>query len=61
MVEPRGYGIEDPQEEDNHWGVDACGDEILIGDKYVTIDGDIVLTENIERYVKENFEVEEAE
>jgi hypothetical protein len=38
-----------------HWGVDACGDEILYGDTiYEFPDGEIVLEENIRQYLTEN-------
>jgi len=38
--------------ESEHWGVDACGDEILYGDTiYEFPDGEIVLEENIREYL----------
>jgi hypothetical protein len=38
----------------DHWGVDACGDEILYGDTiYEFPDGEIVLEENIREYLTE--------
>lgn len=41
--------------ESEHWGVDACGDEILYGDTiYEFPDGEIVLEENIWKYLTEN-------
>jgi Hypothetical protein Yqai len=43
------------QHENSHWGVDACGDEILYGDViYEFPDGEIVLEENIREYLTEN-------
>ncbi|MBB6176409.1 hypothetical protein HNQ82_001223 [Anoxybacillus tengchongensis] len=40
------------QIESEHWGVDACGDEILYGDTiYEFPDGEIVLEENIHEYL----------
>ncbi|KYD07676.1 YqaI family protein [Saccharococcus caldoxylosilyticus] len=42
-------------EQSPHWGVDACGDEILYGDTiYEFPDGEIVLEENIRQYLTEN-------
>jgi hypothetical protein len=42
-------------EESSHWGIDACGDEILYGDViYEFPDGEIVLEENIRKYLTEN-------
>jgi Hypothetical protein Yqai len=41
--------------ESSHWGIDACGDEILYGDViYEFPDGEIVLEENICQYLTEN-------
>jgi Hypothetical protein Yqai len=41
-------------EKSSHWGVDACGDEILYGDViYEFPDGEIVLEENIREYLTE--------
>jgi hypothetical protein len=43
------------QWESSHWGTDACGDEILHGDViYEFPDGEIVLEENIRKYLIEN-------
>ncbi|GER73395.1 YqaI family protein [Weizmannia acidilactici] len=36
-----------------HWGDDYFGDEILVGDDVVEIDGETVLLENWDRYVEE--------
>jgi hypothetical protein len=42
-------------EQSPHWGIDACGDEILYGDTiYEFPDGEIVLEENILIYLMEN-------
>jgi hypothetical protein len=42
-------------EESSHWGTDACDDEILHGDViYEFPDGEIVLEENIRKYLTEN-------
>ncbi|WP_044893011.1 YqaI family protein [Bacillus alveayuensis] len=42
-------------EESPHCGIDACGDEILYGDViYEFPDGEIVLEENIRKYLTEN-------
>jgi hypothetical protein len=39
----------------SHWGVDACGEEILIGDViYELPNGEVVLEENILQYLTEN-------
>jgi Hypothetical protein Yqai len=41
--------------ESPHWGIDACGDEILYGDTiYEFPDGEIVLEENIRQNLTEN-------
>jgi hypothetical protein len=41
-------------DESSHWGIDACGDEILHGDViYEFPDGEIVLEENIRQYLTE--------
>ncbi|WP_378210047.1 YqaI family protein [Anoxybacteroides rupiense] len=46
-------GYPEPIESD-HWGVDACGDEILYGDAiYEFPDGEIVLEENIFEYLSQ--------
>ncbi|WP_044736610.1 YqaI family protein [Geobacillus kaustophilus] len=38
--------------ESSHWGIDACGDEILYGDIiYEFPDGEVVLEENIRQYL----------
>ncbi|MED4866139.1 hypothetical protein ABET15_04360 [Heyndrickxia faecalis] len=36
-----------------HWGYDYFGDEILVGDDVVEIDGETILQENWDRYVDE--------
>ncbi|OCA87324.1 YqaI family protein [Pseudobacillus wudalianchiensis] len=36
-----------------HCGIDAMGDEILIGDSIIEIGGEIVLEENLEDYLIE--------
>jgi hypothetical protein len=42
-------------EESPHCGIDACGDEILYGDViYELPDGEVVLLENIQKYLTEN-------
>lgn len=61
VVMRNGYGIRDPQEmEGEPWGVDAMGDEILYGDKYVDLDGEIVLLDNLQEYWEKNCDVETA-
>ncbi|WP_077623809.1 YqaI family protein [Sediminibacillus massiliensis] len=40
-------------EQPEHCGIDALGDEILVGDKIFEIDGETVLEENLERYLVE--------
>jgi len=43
------------KEESSHWGIDACGDEILHGDAFYEFpDGEVVLKGNILRYIVEN-------
>lgn len=34
------------------WGYDWQGEEIYVGDEYYDMDGDYVLVENIEEYLK---------
>ncbi|MFC3883783.1 hypothetical protein ACFOU2_09825 [Bacillus songklensis] len=51
MVEKNGYGIQDPQEEDRHEGIDACGDEILKGDYILEINGEVILESNAIDYL----------
>jgi hypothetical protein len=46
------YCPSEPKNE--HWGCDAMGDEILIGDKIIeTPNGDVVLEENLEDFLIE--------
>nr|DAI14628.1 MAG TPA: protein of unknown function (DUF2175) [Caudoviricetes sp.] len=37
------------------WGYDWQGEEIYVGDKYYDMDGDYVLVENIEEYLKSTY------
>ncbi|MBY0157303.1 hypothetical protein H0178_16050 [Cytobacillus firmus] len=41
-----------------HAGIDYFGDEILVGDDIVEYDGEIILRDNLERYLKEVMEFE---
>lgn len=41
-----------------HAGIDYFGDEILYGDDIVEYDGEIILRDNLERYLKEVMEFE---
>ncbi|MBU8773216.1 hypothetical protein KM923_27370 [Cytobacillus oceanisediminis] len=41
-----------------HAGIDYFGDEILDGDDIVEYDGEIILRDNLERYLKEVMEFE---
>lgn len=58
MVLANGYGIRDPQESTEFWGTDACGDEIRKGDPIVELDGEMVLVENIEKYIFDVLRIE---
>jgi hypothetical protein len=40
-----------------HYGIDYFGDEILVGDEIVEINGEIVLKDNFEDYLTEVLEV----
>jgi predicted RNA-binding Zn-ribbon protein involved in translation (DUF1610 family) len=43
-----------PDEQIKHWGCDAMGDEILVGDKIVEApNGDVVLEDNLEDFLIE--------
>ena len=37
------------------WGYDWQGEEIYVGDEYYDMDGDYVLVENIEDYLKSTY------
>lgn len=37
------------------WGYDWQGEEIYVGDEYYNMDGDYVLVENIEEYLKSTY------
>ena len=37
------------------WGYDWQGEEIYVGDEYYDMDGDYVLVENIEEYLKSTY------
>lgn len=39
-------------EQPEHFGTDIFGDEILEGDEICEYDGEIILKENLERYLK---------
>lgn len=50
-VERTGYpNIVDQPE---HIGIDYFGEEVLVGDDYVEYDGDLILLDNLERYLSE--------
>jgi hypothetical protein len=51
MVESKGYGITDPQQDDLYYEVDACGTEIFPGDVVLEIFGEVVLEENLSQYL----------
>lgn len=36
-----------------HIGIDYFGEEVLVGDEYVEYDGDLILLDNLERYLSE--------
>jgi hypothetical protein len=39
-----------------HIGLDYFGDEVLVGDDYIEDEGEMVLKENLERYLNEVYE-----
>ncbi|WP_410489300.1 YqaI family protein [Bacillus sp. DTU_2020_1000418_1_SI_GHA_SEK_038] len=39
-----------------HAGIDFFGDEILAGDEYCEFDGELILKDNLERYLSEELE-----
>ncbi|WP_141433708.1 YqaI family protein [Bacillus sp. 03113] len=55
-VEKTGYAnlVEQPE----HFGTDYFGDEVLLGDEYIEHDGEIILKENLDRYLTEVMEFE---
>jgi hypothetical protein len=50
-------------EQPEHFGTDFFGDEVLVGDDYVEIDGEIILMDNLDRFLSEQlgFEFKTAE
>jgi hypothetical protein len=53
-IEKTGYpNMMDQQE---HYGCDFFGDEILEGDEVVEYDGEIILKENLERFLAEEMD-----
>lgn len=54
QVERTGYPNMVQQQE--HYGVDFYGAEILEGDEIVEFDGEIILKENLERFLSEEME-----
>ncbi|MEH7355112.1 hypothetical protein V7150_16260 [Neobacillus drentensis] len=41
-----------------HFGKDIFGVEILLGDDYVEYDGDLILLDNLQRYLAEHMDFE---
>lgn len=46
-------GIHNLMNQPEHYGIDYFGDEILIGDEIVEINGEVVLKENFDYYLEE--------
>jgi hypothetical protein len=49
-------GLANVVNQSEHIGLDYFGDEVLVGDDYIEDDGEIVLKENLERYLNEVYE-----
>jgi hypothetical protein len=39
--------------QEEHFGSDFFGDEVLVGDDYVEVDGEIIRMDNLDRYLEE--------
>ena len=52
QIERHGYP-NNMREQPEHSGVDVFGDEVLEGDEIVMYDGEMVLKENLERFLSE--------
>jgi hypothetical protein len=50
-------GLSNMISQPEHYGIDYFGDEILVGDEIVEINGEIVLKDNFEDYLTEVLEV----
>lgn len=50
-------GLRNMINQPEHYGIDYFGDEILVGDEIVEINGEIVLKDNFEDYLTEVLEV----
>jgi uncharacterized protein YacL (UPF0231 family) len=46
-------GLRNMVNQPEHYGIDYFGDEILVGDEIVEINGEIVLKENFDYYLEE--------
>lgn len=53
-MERTGYPV--PVADVEHCGVDVFGDEILEGDNYVEADGELILADNLQRYLEEYYQ-----
>lgn len=45
-----------PHMHEDHCGFDYFGDEIIAGDSIVEVDGETVLSENLERFLYEEYD-----
>jgi len=54
-IERTGYP-ENLLEQPEHFGSDVYGDEILSGDSYIEDGGELVLKENLERYLADHYQ-----
>ncbi|MDF1509706.1 hypothetical protein PZE06_16320 [Robertmurraya sp. DFI.2.37] len=41
-----------------YFGIDYFGEEIFVGDDIVELDGELILRDNLERYLSEKFDAE---
>jgi uncharacterized protein YacL (UPF0231 family) len=46
-------GLRNMINQPEHYGIDYFGDEILVGDEIVEINGEVVLKENFDYYLEE--------
>ncbi|MDQ0176032.1 YqaI family protein [Bacillus chungangensis] len=42
--------------QEKYWGIDYFGEEIMEGDDIVEIDGETILSENLERFLYEEYD-----
>jgi hypothetical protein len=49
-------GYENVVAQPEHCGMDIFGDEIICGDDYVEYDGELILLDNLQRYLSEHMD-----